>query len=96
MAVQITCINKDGGNHENPYVAIGRLGWRNPDSSQTGVSTREQMYQFVVDQRGEAYVESGGHRARLVGQVSPRGTRYVKTEANSTERDNLLQLPECG
>jgi hypothetical protein len=96
MAVQITCINKDGGNHENPYVAIRRLGWRNPTSGETGVSTREQMYQFVVDQRGQAYVESGDNRARLVGQISPRGTRYVKTEANSTERDNLLKLPECG
>ena len=27
MTIRITCINKDGGNHENPNVAISHLGW---------------------------------------------------------------------
>ena len=95
MAVRVTCINKDGGYHENPYVAISNLGWTNPDSGESGRSTREAMYDFVVNKRGDAFVQVGTHRARLIGAVSPRGTQYVKTEANETERDNLLKLPEC-
>ena len=94
MAVRITCINKDGGYHENPYVAISHLNWVN-ESGKVGRSTREAMYVFVEEQGGHAYVQSGGSRARLAGAVSPRGTRYVKTEANSVEHDNLLKLPEC-
>lgn len=93
MAVRITCINKDGGNHENPYVAISHLNWVN-DAGKSGRSTRVAMYEFVED-GGYAYVQAGVSKARLIGAVSPRGTRYVKTEANSTESDNLLKLPEC-
>ena len=94
MAFRITCINKDGGNHENPYVAISHLGWRNDQTGEAGKSTREQMYDFVV-KGGQAYVQNGTSRARLIAQVSPRGTHYVKTEANTTESDNLLKLMEC-
>ncbi len=39
--------------------------------------------------------QSGNSQAKLVGAVSARGTQYVKTEANDTEKDNLLKLPEC-
>ena len=95
MAVRITCIKKDNGQHENPYVAIESLGWTNEANGERNRSTREQMYDFVVNQNGEAYVTAGSVRARLIGQVSPRGTRYVKTVADSTDRDNLLKLPEC-
>lgn len=95
MAVRITCINKASGQHENPYVAISHLEWINDATGNSGKSTREQMYDYVVNQGGEAYVANGSSRAPLSGAVSARGTRYVKTVANSTERDNLLELPEC-
>lgn len=29
MAIRITCINKDNGDHENPNLAITHLGWIN-------------------------------------------------------------------
>ena len=94
MAVRVSCINKDGGNHENPWVAIRGLGWHNEANGQTGWSTREQMYEFVQG-GGDAYVQTGNSRARLIAQISPRGTPYVKTQANTTEADNLLKLTEC-
>lgn len=95
MAVRITCINKANGQHENPYVAISHLGWVADGTAKVGKSTREEMYDFVVNENGEAYVAAGLTRAGLIGAISPRGTRYVKTVANNTERDNLLELPEC-
>lgn len=95
MAVRISCINKANGLHENPYVAISYLSWVEDGTGKTGRSTREEMYQFVVTQKGAAYVSLGSSRAPLTGGVSPRGTKYVKTVANDTSRDNLLQLPEC-
>lgn len=95
MAVRITCINKANGQHENPYVAISRLGWVNEATGKTGRSTREEMYDWIKNRSGQAYVQDGLARARVVTAVSPRGTRYVKTEADSTERDNLLKLREC-
>ena len=95
VAVRITCINKANGQHENAYVAIQYLGWVNEESGASGKWSREQMYDFVVNQNGVAYVSAGGAKADLIGMISPHGNRYVKTRADSTDRDNLLKLSEC-
>lgn len=94
MAVRITCINKDAGNHENPYVAINHLNWVNDFTGQTGRTTRVEMYDFVKG-GNDAYVQVGTAKAALVAEISPRGTKYVKTRADHTSKDNLLALPEC-
>lgn len=95
VAVRITCINKANGYHENPYVAIESLGWLNEQSGKTGKSSRETMYDWLVNKGGTAYVTAGGAKAELIGKISPHGTKYVQTRADSTDRDNLLKLPEC-
>lgn len=96
MAVKITCIKKDGGNHENPYTAISSMKWLNESTNQTGVSSRMEMYDFVVNQNGTAYVKDAyGNMANLMGAISPKGTKYVKTYADSVTSDNLLKLSEC-
>ena len=96
MSVRITYITKDHGNHENPYVAIENLGWINEATSKTGNSTRLQMYDWLVNENGQAYVKDAqGNVAYLIGAISPRGNKYVKTVADETESDNLLKLNEC-
>jgi len=95
MAIRITCIKKDGGNHENPFVAINTLGWINESTGEQNSSTRVQMYDWVVG-GGQAYVVAGGAKAKLIGEISPRGNKYVKTVPDNTPTDNLLKLPECG
>jgi len=95
MSVCITCIKKDHGNHENPYVAIATFGWINESTSSRGTSSREQIYDWVVN-GGYGYVkDSRGDTARLIAEISPRGTKYVKTIPDNTVLDNLLKLPEC-
>ena len=96
MAIRIMCINKDNGRHENPYVAITDLGWVEDGTGRSGRIGRERLYHWIRDEGGLAYVEVGMARAIVVPAVSPHGTKYVKTEADSTVRDNLLRLQECG
>lgn len=95
MLVRITCITKDSGNHENPYVAISHLGWINESNQKSGYDTREIIYDFV--KKGNiAYVKDiFGNTAKLMCAISSRGTRYVKTVADETKSDNLLKLQEC-
>ena len=96
MSIRITCINKAGGDHENPYVAISTLGWTNEATGATGNSTRTQMYDFLVIEKGSAYVKDGqGNTAYLQGEISAKGTKYVRTKADNVTSDNLLKLPEC-
>ena len=96
MSVKITCINKDNGNHENPYVAISHLGWTNEHTGASGKCTREAMYEFVTE-GNDAYVVDpyDGSKAFLEGRISVNKNPYVRTIANDTGRDNLLSLFEC-
>lgn len=96
MSIRVTCISKDSGNHENPYVAIEKLGWTEDGTGKTGTDTRLEMYDWVVNKNGKAYVkDSQGNVAYLIGATSPKGNKYVKTVADETKTDNLLKLNEC-
>lgn len=94
MAVQIICINKDGGDHDDPNEGITRLGWINESTKERGASTRAGMVKFVKG-GGKAYVKDSTTMAYLVVRVSRAGNEYVKTVADGRETNNLLQLPEC-
>lgn len=41
------------------------------------------------------YVEIGGHRANVIVAVSRFGNKYLKTENDGEDQNNLLGLPEC-
>lgn len=96
MAIRITCINKDSGYHENPNLAITHLGWINEQTRSTGKYTRLEMYNWVKDENGDAYVtDTYGNKAKVITAETYNGTKYLKTEADSSTKNNLLSLPEC-
>ena len=96
MSVRITCIKKSGGYHENPYTAIESLGWIDESDNKTGHSDRLTIYNWIKDKGGVAYVKDYlGNKANLITAISASSTKYVKTVADETRTDNLLQLPEC-
>lgn len=96
MAVRITCISKDGGNHENPHAAISNLGWIEDSTGNSGNSTRLQMYEWIKNQNGHAYVrDHSGNTVRVGTAESSRGTKYIRTYRDKVWTDNLLALPEC-
>lgn len=96
MAVRITCINKAEGAHYDPHVAIASLGWRNEVSGAEGKSTREQIYDWLKNKGGVAYVvDEFGNKAYVYPRENPNGTRFVQTAADRVWTDNLLALNEC-
>ena len=95
MPIRITCIKKDGGNHENPCAAISRLRWIEDGTQKTGDTSRDDMHDWVKG-GGQAYVkDAGGDIAFLIAEVSPGGTKFVRTRPDGTKKDNLLALGEC-
>ena len=95
MSVRITCINKSNGYHQNPYTAIETLGWIEDGTNTTGRTERLVMFEWVL-KGGIAYVlDARNNRANLIAATTALGTKYVKTVADETKSDNLLQLPEC-
>lgn len=96
MAVRITCINKDNGNHMNPYEGITHFGWVNEQTRATGRSTRAEMVDFLNRQGGVAYVKDERGNTAFVGVwTSAHGIPYLRTYADGKWTDNLLSLEEC-
>ena len=96
MAIRITCINKSQGWHQDPHHAIATLGRLNEGNGQSGRSSRLDVYDFLKNQGGQAYVTGyGGIRASVYPRENQHGTRYVQTYADNVWTDNLLSLPEC-
>lgn len=96
MTIRITCINKDGGNHENPHAAISDLGWIEDGTNASGKFTRLKMYDWIKNQKGAAYVRDANGNIAWVGTAeTAQGTKYVRTYRDSTWTDNLLALKEC-
>jgi hypothetical protein len=86
--VEITGVHLVGGDrHEH----IGSVRWKNPETQDTGESTRQTMVEWIRDQGGRAYV-SDGTRAVEVGVVNVTPP-YIRTYADGVWTDNLLALP---
>lgn len=96
MAVRITCINKDNGNHYNPHEGIAYFGWVNDQTRAAGRSTRAQMVEFLTKQGGSAYVRDQlGNIAWIGVYTAASGIPYLRTYADGKWTDNLLSLDEC-
>lgn len=96
MAIRITCIKKSGGYHADPHHAITELGWVEDGTGKTGRSSRLELYSWIKEQGGSAYVRDGrGNHADVGTREHGDGTRYVQTYADRVWTDNLLALPEC-
>jgi hypothetical protein len=85
--VYIYAVHLSGGQqHEH----ITEVRWKNPDSGQSGTTTRTDMVRWV-ENGGVAYVCGGHHLARV---RVVRGTpSYLRTVADDVWTNNLLALP---
>ncbi|WP_184550412.1 DUF3892 domain-containing protein [Mucilaginibacter sp. FT3.2] len=96
MAVRILSIKTDVAPHNNPYVAIDSLEWVNEHINVKGITERTKLYDWIKNESGEAYIiDAKGNKTRLIPALCPEGNKYVKTVRNESEKDILLDLPEC-
>lgn len=95
MAVQIICINKDGGDHHDPHEAVSHYGWINEQNGKRGKNDRRSMVAWVKE-GNQAYVKDGyGNTAYCEVRQSAHGTEFLQTVSDGRFTNNLLELPEC-
>jgi uncharacterized protein DUF3892 len=89
---EVTCINKS--DRYNPHERILRIGGTNFDRSRW-YATQQQAIAWIENRQFELFVRVGGREVNVVVAISRFGHKYIKTEADGEQPDNLLSLPEC-
>lgn len=87
---QIMCINKS--DRMNPWERITHVGGRTPEPWKI---TQEYAITLIERDEWKFWVSVGGKSVWVIVAQSRYGNKYLKTEADQGEANNLLSLPEC-
>jgi hypothetical protein len=91
-SIQIQCVNKT--DRYDPHERISHVGGVNADGARWKL-TEDQAIQGIENGKWSFYVSAGGRSVWVVIATSRYGNKYLKTQADGEQPDNLLSLPEC-
>ena len=89
--LEVQCINKTDrySAHDRIHSIGGLIGtyrWKHE---------QQQAIKWIEDGTFAYFVNKGGHEVKVVVAVAASGNKYLKTEADGEQPNNLLSLPEC-
>lgn len=88
----ITCATKLGDNYD-PYERITHLEGISGNNEKISLSS-EKMIELIESGNYSYYVDVNGRKVKII--VAERlGKKYLKTEADGYEPNNLLALGDC-
>lgn len=89
---QIRCIKKS--DRHNPHERITHIGGVNPDGTRWQL-TQTEAIAGIESGRWRFWVSVNGKSVWVIVATSATGHKYLKTQNDGTQENNLLNLPEC-
>jgi Protein of unknown function (DUF3892) len=89
--VEVKCIKKT--DRYNPHERIQGIGGLNADGTRWYLPEDDAI--AGIDQQKWRFWTSGGGKSVWVVIAVHNGSRYLKTEPDGIQPNNLLSLPEC-
>lgn len=90
---QVRCITKS--DRTSPHERITHIGGQNSDGTGTSWKLSQQdAIQGIETGKWSFYVSQAGRTVNVIVAVR-EGNKYLKTEADGEQPNNLLSLPEC-
>jgi hypothetical protein len=85
MATEITCIVPDSSDPGNRIDAVGGSGWQKDEDT---------VIDEIENGTESYYTNAAGQRADVV-VMTDRPTKYLRTDPDTTRKNNLLSLATC-
>ncbi|WP_172254904.1 DUF3892 domain-containing protein [Saccharibacillus deserti] len=89
---EVLCVNKR--DRYNPHEKITSIGGKNQDGTRWKVS-QESAIEGIESGKWSFFVSRGGRTVDVIVALSRYGNKYLKTETDGENPNNLLSLAEC-